>query len=194
VVNQVFTIPNLLTLFRILLILPFAAAILKAEFTTALLIFFLASISDGLDGLLARRLKQQSLLGQWLDPLADKLLLTTSYILLTLPGHGYKPLPLWLTLVTILRDFAIVVVALVVIQLTGFRDFKPSKPGKLHTAILLVTILAFLATHALGYYTEYLVIFYWVALLTTIFSGIHYVYFVNQELIAYRNRVDRKVG
>ncbi len=180
------TIPNLLTLLRILLIPFFVWAILKLNFTLALIIFFIAGISDGLDGFLARRLKQQSRLGQWLDPIADKLLITVTCLVLTLPDKGYQPLPIWLTAATIIRDIGIVVVALAIRQLTGFSDFKPSQPGKLNTTILLITILLFLISNSIGYYQEYLIIFYILSLFMTVFSALHYIYFVNQELVEYR--------
>jgi len=180
------TIPNLLTLLRILLIPVFVWAILDLNFTLALIVFFIAGISDGFDGFLARRLNQQSQLGQWLDPIADKLLLTITCLVLTLPDKGYQPLPLWLTVSIIIRDVGILIVALTIRHLTGFSDFKPSIPGKLNTVILLVTVLAFLITNSAGRYTEYLIILYWIGLVMTIFSGLHYIYFVNQELIEYR--------
>ena len=180
------TLPNLLTLLRILLIPVFVAAILNAQFSRALAIFFVAGITDGLDGLLARRLNQRSELGQWLDPAADKLLLTTTYIDLTLPGHGYRPLPLWLTATTILRDLAIVIAALAIQYSTGFHDFKPSKPGKWNTTVLLATVLAFLVTHSLDRYTDYLIVFYLLAFGMTIFSGLHYIFFINRALAEYR--------
>ena len=129
-------------------------------------------------------------LGQWLDPAADKLLLTSSYIVLTLPGHGYKPFPLWLTATTVIRDLAIVIAALSIQYSTGFHDFKPSKPGKWNTTLLLVTVLAFLVTHSLDRYTEYLVVFYWLALAMTIFSGLHYIFFINRALAEYRRTQD----
>ncbi|KAF0250229.1 MAG: CDP-diacylglycerol--glycerol-3-phosphate 3-phosphatidyltransferase [bacterium] len=180
------TIPNLLTLLRILLIPVFVWAILDLNFTLALIVFFIAGISDGFDGFLARRLNQQSQLGQWLDPIADKLLLTITCLVLTLPDKGYQPLPIWLTIAIIIRDVGILIVALSIRHLTGFSDFKPSKPGKLNTVLLLVTVLAFLITNSIKRYTEYLIGFYWLDLVMIIFSGLHYIYFVNQELIAYR--------
>ncbi len=180
------TIPNLLTLLRILLIPVFVWAILDLNFTLALIVFFIAGISDGFDGFLARRLNQQSQLGQWLDPIADKLLLTITCLVLTLPDKGYQPLPIWLTVAIIIRDIGILIVALSIRHLTGFSDFKPSKPGKLNTVLLLTTVLAFLITNSIKRYTEYLIGFYWLDLVMIIFSGLHYIYFVNQELIAYR--------
>lgn len=180
------TIPNLLTLLRILLIPLFIWEILELNFTFALIVFFIAGISDGLDGFLARRFNQQSKLGQVLDPIADKLLLTVTYLVLTLPDKGYEPIPIWLTFTTILRDVGIVVVALIIRKLTGFNDFKPSQLGKWNTVVLLATVLAFLVTNSLGSYTEYLIAFYLLSLIMTIFSGLHYIYFVNKELIEYR--------
>jgi cardiolipin synthase (CMP-forming) len=171
---------------RILLIPFFIMAILNERFSLALAIFFVAGITDGLDGLLARRLNQRSQLGQWLDPAADKLLLITTYIILTLPGHGYRPVPLWLTAAMILRDIAIVSTALAIRSITGFSDFKPSRPGKWNTTVLLVTVLAFLVTNAVNRYTEYLIVLYWVSLGMTIFSGLHYIYFINRALAEYR--------
>ncbi len=184
--DRAWTLPNLLTLLRILLIPLFLRAILQAKFSYALTIFFIAGITDGLDGYLARRLDQRSKLGQWLDPAADKLLLTATFIVLTLPGHGYQPFPLWLTAATILRDLSIVCAAFAIQWFTGFQDFKPSQPGKWNTTVLISTVLAFLATHCLGRYTEFLILFYWLALGMTIFSGLHYIYFINRALIDYR--------
>ncbi len=188
--NQALTLPNLLTLLRIFLIPIFVWMILDLNFTWALVVFFIAGISDGFDGFLARRLNQQSKLGQWLDPLADKLLLTVTYLVLTLPNRGFQPFPIWLTFATILRDVGIVLVALIIRQVTGFSDFKPSKPGKWNTVVLLATVLVFLITNSIGRYIEYLAFFYYLALAMTIFSGLHYIYFVNQELTEYR-RIQR---
>lgn len=179
------TLPNLLTLLRILLIPVFITAILQARFVAALWIFFLAGITDSLDGQLARRLNQHTKLGQWLDPAADKLLVVSTFIVLTLPGHGYEPLPLWLTGAAILRDLAIVVAAFLIRMRTGFTDFKPSWAGKVNTTVLLTTVLAFLATHSVGRYTDYLIVLYWLSLAMIIFSGLHYIYFINRALAQY---------
>lgn len=188
------TLPNLLTLLRILLTPVFVWTILKVQFTWALIVFFIAGITDGFDGFLARRLNQQSKLGQWLDPIADKLLLTVAYLVLTLPNKAYHPLPIWFTSATILRDIGIVIVALSIRYVTGFSDFKPSKPGKWNTTVLLATIIVFLITNSIGKYIEYLVFFYYLGLVTTIFSGLHYIYFVNQELIEYRRNQSTQGG
>ncbi|MEW6736252.1 MAG: CDP-alcohol phosphatidyltransferase family protein [Acidobacteriota bacterium] len=184
--DRTITLPNLLTLLRILLIPFFLWSILQANFLQSLLIFFIAGITDCLDGQLARRLNQHSELGQRLDPIADKLLLSSTYIVLTLPGYGYQPVPLWLTIPMLVRDLAILIAAVVIERRTGFRDFKPSQPGKWHTTVLLITALAFLATHSLGRYTEYLGVFYGLSLMMTVFSGLHYIYFINRALAEYR--------
>ena len=183
--TRVVTLPNLLTLLRILLIPIFLWAILHAHFAYALMIFFIAGITDGLDGFIARRFNQKSRLGQWLDPAADKLLLTSTYIVLSLPGYNFQPIPLWLTAIIIMRDLAIVLAAFIIQRVTGFSDFKPSQPGKWNTTILISTVLLFLVTHALGRYTEFMDWFYGLALAMTIFSGLHYIYFIYQALTNY---------
>src|SRR5262249_24869611 len=170
------TLPNLLTLLRIILIPFILAAILGARFREALLIFFIAGATDGLDGLIARKFDQMSTLGQWLDPADDRLLVAGAFIALTLPGHRYEPFPLWLTGTVVLRDITIVVAALIIKRVTGFSDFKPSKPGKWNTTLLLITVLAFLVTHSLNGYTEHLIVLYWISLGMTVFSGLHYIY------------------
>lgn len=186
--EKIFTLPNLLTLLRIILVPFFLAAILGARFSEALLIFFIAGISDSLDGIIARRFDQKSALGQWLDPAADKLLVASAFIALTIPGRGYEPIPLWLTGAVVLRDVSIVVAALIIKRVTGFKDFKPSNPGKWNTVVLLITVLAFLVTHSLKRYTESLMVFYWISMGMTVFSGLHYIYFIKCELAEYRKR------
>lgn len=189
--DRILTIPNLLTFLRILLLPVFLWFVIHARFGASLAVFFLAGISDGLDGLIARRFNQKSRFGQVLDPIADKLLLTVTFLVLTLPGFPYQPIPIWLTGIVILRDIAIVIAALVIKQTTGFSDFKPSQPGKWNTTVLLTTVLAFLLTHTLGRYTELLIVLYILSLGMTIFSGLHYIYFINIALKEFRNNRSR---
>lgn len=183
---RLWTIPNLLTFLRVILIPFFLWQILKGHFATALGIFFVAGITDGLDGMIARKFDQGSRLGQWLDPLADKLLAVSTYIVLSLPGQVYDPIPLWLTAVVVLRDVGIVAIALLIRHRTGFSDFKPSQPGKWNTTILLMTGLAFMITHALDRYTDYLIVFYFISLVMTVYSGLHYIFFIRRTLASYR--------
>ncbi len=107
-----FTIPNGITLIRLALTPFFVLAILEGNHRLALGIFVAAGISDALDGLLARLLGMRSLLGSYLDPIADKTLLVTAYVALTLPIPGAVRVPLWLTVMALSRDFLIVLVAL----------------------------------------------------------------------------------
>ena len=103
------TIPNLLSLLRIVLVAPFLLALLRGEPMTALAIIVAAGVSDALDGFIARFFHQQSQLGAYLDPIADKLLLTSAYVALALPGiHPGMRVPAWITLLVLARDVLIV--------------------------------------------------------------------------------------
>ena len=106
----------------------------------ALVIFLVAGITDALDGLIARITGQRTSLGAWLDPMADKLLLATTFIVLTLPSVPLtNHIPLWLTVFVISRDVVIVGVVAIVNLAAGPRSFKPSMLGKLATATIIVT-------------------------------------------------------
>lgn len=157
-----------------------------------MLIFLIAGLSDGVDGYLARRLEQASPLGQVLDPLADKLLLVTAYLALTMPSRYYEPLPVWLTAAVFARDLGIVLGALLVRLRTGFSDFKPSVPGKWNTVVLITTLASFLLAYSLQSGFWLLPIIYWLAFAMTIFSGFHYIYFVRLELDEYYKKKERK--
>ena len=105
----------------------------------ALLIFTIAGVSDGIDGFIARRLKEESELGLLMDPIADKLLMTTAFIMLTIPGMlsegRHLPVPFWVTATVIGRDVLIIAVAGVINMTTGFRGFRPSWLGKASTFV-----------------------------------------------------------
>ena len=171
------TVPTIITLLRMFLVPFVAMAILYHHYGAALMIFLVSGISDLLDGILARTLKQKTKLGALLDPMADKLLLSTSFILLTLSAsHLAVTIPIWLTLVVFGRDVIIVVSAVAIALTTGFTNFDPSFFGKASTAVqiscvLIVLVLNFLDQNPL--WIQYL--FYLTFALTT-FSGIHYIY------------------
>ncbi len=136
------TVPNLLSLFRMGLIPLFVIAILEREPVRALAIFVLAGLTDALDGVLARVLKQQSLLGMYLDPIADKLLLVSAYVLLSIPGsHDGVQIPLWVTVLVFARDLLIVVVALVLHLSMGISRFPPTVLSKLNTIAQVLTVV-----------------------------------------------------
>ena len=131
-------IPNALTFLRILLIAPFAGALLIGDYRRALLIFFLAAGTDAVDGFLARHFNWRSRLGAIADPLADKALLITAYLMLTLT----EVLPVWLFLLVLGRDLLIVVGALAYHYKVGRYDMEPSIPGKINTFIQILVALA----------------------------------------------------
>ena len=141
-----FTVPNLLTLLRMGLVPLFIIVLANGDAKKALLIFLVAGVTDALDGFIARFWRQQSPLGAYLDPIADKLLLTSAYVVLAIPGvtHG-TPIPLWVTILVIARDVLIVVIGLVLYLAAGVRKFTPSVLSKVNTvfqvgAVLLVLL------------------------------------------------------
>jgi cardiolipin synthase len=140
--SQLLTAPNQLTLLR-MLFLPFIVnSFLDQHYTTALVLFVLAGLSDGLDGLLARRLHQQTTLGQYLDPIADKLLLSTLFLVLS----ALHKIPWKYTVMVFSRDMAILATSAVLYTIAGLRNFSPSIFGKANTcaqigAIFFVMLL-----------------------------------------------------
>jgi cardiolipin synthase len=137
------TFANQLTILRIVMIPAFVLLVVYERLGAALLVFMGAGATDALDGLIARRAGQRTSLGAWLDPMADKLLLVTTFIVLTLPAIPLtNHLPLWLTVVVISRDIVIVGVVAIVNLAVGPRTFKPSMLGKATTAVFIVTSVA----------------------------------------------------
>src|SRR6266581_1261214 len=135
-IRQLASFPNQLTLLR-LIIIPFIIInIVDERFGWALGLFVLAGISDALDGLLARLLRQKTLLGQYLDPIADKLLLSTLFLVLAI----MRKIPWKFTVMVFSRDIAIVVTCAVLFVASSFRDFRPSVFGKANTLAQIVTI------------------------------------------------------
>ena len=128
--NNILTIPNLLTFLRMALVPVFASLLFYGYFGWALFVFFFAGVSDGVDGFVARRFNQQSELGTILDPIADKFLMTTAFVILTLPNilpadNKHFPVAFWVSAAVIGRDVLIVTVALAIFIMTDFRGFKP---------------------------------------------------------------------
>lgn len=179
--SNVVTIPNLLTLLRMVLIPVFAILLYYGYSGTALVVFLIAGISDGVDGFVARRFNQESALGTIIDPIADKLLMTTAFIILTLPNilpqTKHLPVPFWVTASVIGRDVLIITVAGAINIMTGFRGFKPSYLGKLSTLVqvVAVTIILFAAVYG---YTFFLPTVYTLVVLFAFLSGVHYIFFV----------------
>jgi len=142
-VGRVFTAANVLTLLRMLLIPLFAILVIYDYRGWALVVFLTAGVTDLFDGLIARATGDKTTLGAWLDPMADKLLLVTMFVILTVPGVGDpNRLPLWFTVLVISRDVAIVGTVAVVNLAIGPRTFRPSIYGKIATALYIVTGVA----------------------------------------------------
>lgn len=138
--SELFTPANLLTISRMVLVPIVALCMLYGHPGWALATFLVAALTDLLDGLIARWIGQQTTLGAWLDPMADKLLLLTVFVILTLPGFGLTHrLPVWLTVLVISRDVGIVLTVTVINLAVAPRTFSPSPLGKLATATFLVT-------------------------------------------------------
>lgn len=187
--SRIITLPNLLTIFRMALIPVFVSLLFYQKFLLALAVFAIAGITDGLDGLFARRFQQHSELGRILDPIADKMMLMTSFIVLTMRGvyptpiPKHLPIPFWVTITVLSRDVFILVGAAAINMVTGFRAFQPSLPGKISTFIQILAVatvmLAAQTRVGTGYYlpTVYTSVFAF-----TFFSGIHYIFFVSRLL------------
>ena len=149
--GPVFTPANQLTLMRMLLIPAFVILLIYGYRGWALVAFMAAGLTDLLDGLIARAMGEKTTLGAWLDPMADKLLLVTMFVMLTLPDVGSpNRLPVWFTVLVISRDVAIVATVAVVNLAIGPRTFRPSIYGKIATALYVVTGVAALYFNYLG--------------------------------------------
>lgn len=181
--SKVLTLANLLTFLRMALIPVFAIMLVYHREGWALFVFTVAGVSDGIDGFIARRMKQESELGTIIDPIADKLLMTTAFIMLTIPGllspGRHLPVPFWVTAAVIGRDVLIIAVAGAINMMTGFRGFKPSWLGKASTFVqVTAVILILIATVFPGLNGIYLPTVYAIVVAFAVFSGVHYVFYV----------------
>jgi cardiolipin synthase len=150
--------------------------VVYGHFGWALLVFAAAGLTDMLDGLLARRSGQQSSLGAWLDPMADKLLAVSTFVVLTVPGLGLaNPLPIWLTVLIITRDVVIVATVAIVNLAVGQRTFRPSIWGKIATATYMLTVVVAMFFNFLGYHSRIVDLFIWASLAITLISSLHYI-------------------
>ena len=191
--SKVVTIPNILTVVRMALIPVFVGALYYQRFGWALAVFVTAGVTDGLDGLFARRFNQYSQLGQILDPIADKLLLVTSFITLSMPSimaptalvqphPRHLPIPFWVTAAVISRDVFIVVGAATINVVTGFRGFKPSALGKANTVVQITAIVLILVAASFPPLRGYLPTVYTTVFAFVVISGVHYVFWTSKLL------------
>jgi len=178
----VLTPANQLTLVRVLLIPFFVILTVYGHLGWALVVFFVAGLTDLFDGLLARTISQRTSLGTWLDPVADKLLLVTTFGVLTVPGLGLvNRLPLWLTILIISRDVLIVLTVAVINLAMGRREFRPSIFGKIATATYIVTCVIIMFFNYLQRTSWMVTLGIWSSLVITLVSGFHYVFSIKLE-------------
>ena len=167
---------NQLTLLRVVLIPAFVILVIYGYLGWALVVFGIAGLTDALDGLLARWSGQRTSLGAWLDPMADKLLLVTTFIVLTIPGLGLSNrLPIWLTVLIISRDVVIVLTVAIVNLAIGPRTFRPSIYGKIATATYIITAVIAMFFNYLGYHSLFVDFAVYASLAITLISGLHYI-------------------
>jgi cardiolipin synthase (CMP-forming) len=169
------TTANQLTILRMLLIPAFVILLIYGYRGWALITFMIAGLTDLLDGLIARLAGEKTTLGAWLDPMADKLLLVTMFIVLSLPGIGLaNQLPIWFTILVISRDVAIVATVAVVNLAVGRRTFRPSIFGKIATATYVLTGVVTLYFNYLAQATPIVSWFVYASLAITLISAGHY--------------------
>jgi cardiolipin synthase len=169
------TAANQLTITRMLLIPLFVILLLYGYRGWALVTFFAAALTDLFDGLIARWTGEKTTLGTWLDPMADKLLLVTMFVVLTLPEvGGPNRLPLWFTILVISRDVAIVLTVAVVNLAVGPRTFRPSIYGKIATATFITTGVAALYFNYLDRVSPVVQVLVYASLAITLISAGHY--------------------
>ena len=170
------TLANQLTLLRMLLIPAFVILVIYGHFGWALTVFAVAGLTDALDGLIARWSDQKTSLGAWLDPMADKLLLVSTFVVLSVPGLGLENrLPVWLTVLVISRDIVIVLTVAIVNLAIGPRTFRPSIFGKVATAIYILTAIVAMYFNYRGYHSVIVDAFIYAALVITLVSAFHYI-------------------
>ena len=142
--RRILTVPNQITLLRLGFLPVFLSLIAYQRYRWALLVLVVAGLTDAIDGLLARKLNQRSSLGAYLDPIADKLLLSSSFVIL-----AYKTkIAWWTTIIVLSRDILILTVAIVIILISGYRPFPPSILGKLTTFFEIVLVFTVVLTAA----------------------------------------------
>src|SRR5262245_10010870 len=169
------TTANQLTVLRIVFVPVFIILLAYHELGWALSTFVVAGITDVLDGIIARRFGQKTSIGAVLDPIADKLLMSASILILSLPQMEFhNSIPRWLMIVIISRDMFILLVSLIVVLMVGWRVFTPSPYGKISTFMQVITVLAVLFTNWQGLVVPELNILFYMTGLMTAFSGIHY--------------------
>jgi cardiolipin synthase (CMP-forming) len=171
------TLPNFITVARLAALPFFLFSISVGRFGIALLLFVAAGVSDGIDGFLARQFDMRSELGAYLDPIADKLLLMSSYVFLAIPSYpAAVKVPVWLAFFVVSRDILLMTVGLLLILVSGKRRFAPTWLGKVTTVTLIVTVLFVLCANLWRWPQPIVWTAFGAAVTATVLSGFHYVY------------------
>jgi cardiolipin synthase (CMP-forming) len=170
--SRVLTIANQITLLRLIFVPFFAILVMERSYRGALAILVAAAISDVVDGAVARFFHQESRLGVALDPIADKLLMTTAYLVMAFR----EVVPWWLTILVISRDVAIITTAVVISLVAGYRPFRPSTLGKISTVTQVTTMFVAVSNAArLPWFTAIVVeVFMYLTAAFTVASAVHY--------------------
>lgn len=178
--SELLTAPNQLTLLRMIFVPFIVIHLVSGRYLWALVVFVIAGFSDGLDGLLARMLHQQTVLGQYLDPIADKLLLSTMFLVLSI----LHKIPWKYTVLVFSRDISILAASAVLFAIAGLRNFSPSIFGKANTfsqicAVFFVLLFEVRPLRAIWIART---VFLRATFFFTILSALHYVILVQQRL------------
>ena len=178
--SPILTVPNQLTFLRLGFLPFFIISIHYGHFGVALVILIVAGLTDGLDGLLARKLNQKTALGAYLDPIADKLLLSSSFVMLALG----KKISWGLATIVLSRDILLLTSAAVILVVVGYRPFPPSIYGKLTTAMQILLVFSVVLLAVVDWHWLLLVrnILGYVVVAITVFSGFHYSIVVSRQL------------
>jgi cardiolipin synthase (CMP-forming) len=178
------TIPNILTLLRLVLIPIFLFAAFRSMFVTAFVLFITAAVTDIFDGVIARRLNQRSRLGAILDPLADKTMLVFGYLYYTFAPNVRESIPGWLTFTVFIRDFLIAIFAYLMYTRVRVSRFPPSWAGKTSTVLQAAALGAVIGANAsvpyLAWLAEHL---FRIVMLMTLFSGAGYIWRAKKQLL-----------
>ena len=190
------TYANQLTLLRMLFVPCFVLLLIYGHPKAATVLFLIAAITDGLDGLIARKLQQKTVLGSYLDPMADKILLTAAFVTLTIPSLPMVlHIPTWLTIWTISRDVLIALSALIIHLQTQHTQFPPTFLGKCTTAVQLLTVgVCMMANFYTGLAQAIFPYIAYTTLALTVASGLHYAYRSIKIISSYQEAEDVSKG
>jgi cardiolipin synthase len=171
-VQQILSVPNQLTLIRMLLVPFILISMIYEQDDMALYLFLAAALTDGFDGLVARHFNQKTLLGAYLDPIADKIFLSSAFFVQSLTGR----IPWWVTILVLSRDVIIIATVVVTTLATQIRNFPPSLLGKTNTAVQISTVFAVLVHNAFPLRWSGTVVegLFWVTAATTLASAVQY--------------------